>query len=340
MKKILKLLIILLLLPAKSILTIEPIPLEELSRPSMFLVKHERIYVLEMATVYIYSLKDFKLLKKFGKTGEGPEEFQYERGGRPLSMSFYNNQLLVNSELKVSYFDPQGNYLREKKVPVDRLLFPINGRLLGIGPTPGEDKKRYMGFTLFNKNFKSKKIIFLSDFEMGNTRKLLLPVTGFTYNPVYKGKIYVNANSEDFKINVYNTEGKKEYVIDKQYPKLKISENFRQEALDFFKTSLQFKRAYEFLKKILQIRENYPPIRDLQMQDDSIYVITFKRKGDLWECVKLDLKGKEQGRTFIPLNRYEHLTLYPILYSVYKGKIYTLVEDEKDEIWKIHISEI
>ena len=76
------------------------------------------------------------------------------------------------------------------------------------------------------------------------------------------------------------------------------------------------------------------------MSDDSIYVITFKRKGELWECIKMDLKGNEKGRTFIPLNVYEHLTFYPILYSVYKGKIYTLVEDEEDEIWKIHVSEI
>ncbi len=52
----------------------------------------------------------------------------------------------------------------------------------------------------------------------------------------------------------------------------------------------------------------------------------------------MDLNGNEKGRIFLHLNRYEHLSFYPLLYSVYNKKIYSLVEDEEDEIWKIHIS--
>jgi len=169
-------------------------------------------------------------------------------------------------------------------------------------------------------------------------RKFILPVTSFTFNPVYKNNIYLNANSEEFKINVYDSNGKIESVIEKNYPKLKIPANFKKEALDFFKKSPRFKNGYEMFKKILHIRENFPPIRDMIITEGFIYVLTFKRKGDLWECLRLDLKGEEKGRTFIPLNSYEHFTLYPILYSVYKGTIYSLVEDEEDEIWKVHIS--
>lgn len=340
MKKLLFIFIVLILMLIKTLLPITSVPLEKLSRPSMFIINNEKIYILEKATVFIYSFKDFKLIKEFGKAGEGPKEFRYDgRNGRPLSMVFYKNELMVNSEFKISYFDSYGNYKREEKVPVDRLLFPIKDKYLGIGMIPGENNRQYLGFTLHDKDFKSEKKIFLSKFEMNNPRKIVLPITSFTYNPVYKGNIYINASSERFNIKILNENGKKVRIIEKQYPPKKIPESFKTEALAFFKKSPQFKRAYEFIKKVLKIREYYPPIRDIQISDDFIYIITFKRKGDLWECIKMDLMGNEKGSAFIPLNQYEHLSFYPILYSVYKGKIYTLVEDEEDEIWKIHKTE-
>jgi hypothetical protein len=61
-----------------------------------------------------------------------------------------------------------------------------------------------------------------------------------------------------------------------------------------------------------------PVVTAMDISEDFIYVITFKRKGDLWECIKMDLKGNEKGRIFLLLNRYEHLSFYPLLYSVYK----------------------
>ncbi len=339
MKKLLLVLIALILMLARSILPVDTFPLEGLSRPSIFLVNYNRAFVLDQATVYVYSLKDFKLIKKFGKAGEGPQEFKYNpQNGKPMSMCFINNQLMVNSDHRASYFDLDGNFIKEEKISVDKLIFPLKEKFVGVGLIAKEDKRQYLGVTLHEKKFTSQKKVFLSDFELNNPRKLLLPVTSFTYNPVYKDKIYVNANSIDFKINVYDSNGDKEFEINKSYPKLKIPESFKKEALTFFKQSIRFKRNYEFIKKVMNIRKNFPPIRDIQLSDDLIYVITFKRRGDLWECIKLDLKGNEKGRTFIMLNRYEHFTMFPILYSVYEKNIYTLVEDEEDEVWKIHTS--
>jgi len=339
MKKLLMVLIVLILMFAKPVFSVNAVSLEGFSRPSILLVNFNRVYILEQTSVYIYSLKDFKLIKKFGKAGEGPREFKVNRAnGKPLSMCFYKNQLLINSDHKASYFDLDGNFIREEKVKVDRLLFPIGEKFLGIGLLPGKDKKQYLGFSLHNNKYTSKKNLFLSDIEITNPQKLLLPISSFTYNPVYKKRIYINANSNDFQINVYNNDGKQEYVIEKNYPKLKIPNSFRKEALTFFKTSPMFKRSFEYFKKIIKIKKNFPPIRDLQIIDGFIYIITFKQKGNLWECIKMDLKGNEKGRNFIKLNAFEHFTFYPLLYSVYKGNVYTLVEDEKDEIWKIHVS--
>ncbi len=339
MKKLLMVLIVLILLFVKFVFPADSVSLEGLSRPSILLVKYDRIYILEQASVYIYSLKDFKLIKKFGKAGEGPEEFKYSASdGKPLAMSFSDNSLMVSSDHRSSYFDLDGNYIKEEKVPVDKILFSIEYGFVGVGPMPPKDKKQFLGFTIHDKKFTSQKAVFVSDVEINNPKKLILPITSFTYNPVYKNKIYINANSDDFIINVYNSNRDKEYTIKKKYPKIQIPKSFKKDALNFFKNSPRFKRSYEFIRKILSVRKNFPPIRDLQITDDHIYVITFKRQGDLWECIKMDLKGNEKGKTFIALNTYEHFTMYPLLYSIHKGNIYTLVEDEEDEIWKIHIS--
>ncbi len=340
MKKTLILFLVTIFILPYIIYSEEPVELTDLVRPSMFIVDYDKVYILEEATVYVYSLKDYKLIKKFGKAGEGPKEFKYDgNDGRPLSMSFFKGQLIVNSTNKMSFFNQNGNYIKENKVTVDRLLFPINGKFLGIGPTAGEKNKQFIGFTIYDNKFKSPKVIFLSDFEMNNPTKLVLPVTSFTYNPVYKNRIYINANSDDFKIGVFDHNGKKEFVIEKDYPKVKIPGNFRDEALEFFRTNPRFKNAYEYVKRVLKIRTYFPPIRDIQIVRDHIYVLTFKRKGDLWECIKFDLKGKEKRRTFIKLDAYKHFSFYPILYSVYNNNIYSLVEDEDDEVWKIYVTD-
>ena len=316
-----------------------PVPLEEITQPSMFLVNYNKIYILENASIYIYSLKDFKLIKKFGQAGEGPREFKYRKDTpMPMSISFHENQLLVNSPNKITYFDLEGNYIRELNVKtVDRILYPFDNQYIGLGSTPGIDHRIFMGFTLFEKDLTVKKVLFISDFEVNNPRKITLPVTNYFYKPLYKGRIYINTSSDEFRINVYDKEGKPDYVINRKCPKIEVPATYKNEVLEFIRKSPKFQNGYEYFKKILEIREYFPPIRDLQMSDDAIYVITYKRKGELWECLKLDLKGNEMGRTFVKLNRVKHLVFYPLFYSVFKENIYSLVEDEEEEIWKLHV---
>ena len=41
--------------------------LEELIKPDIMFIGDDRMYITEGASIYIYSLKDYKLIKKFGK---------------------------------------------------------------------------------------------------------------------------------------------------------------------------------------------------------------------------------------------------------------------------------
>lgn len=52
------------------------VPLDEVEYPKTIIVDEGRVYLAEVEHIYIYSSANFKLLKKFGKQGEGPKEFK------------------------------------------------------------------------------------------------------------------------------------------------------------------------------------------------------------------------------------------------------------------------
>jgi len=313
----------------------EPVPLPGVVRPSVFIVKADRIYILENAIVSIYSLKDFTLIKQFGKAGEGPREFKYSgNNGRPLSMTFQGDKLAVNSTNRMSYFTLDGEYVGEENLVVDMLLFGVGGQFVGVGPTSdAEGKTQKIGFRLYDAKYKPGQLIFLSTLDVGNPRELMIPADTFTYNPVYKDRIYINSSSDRFVIDVFDAGGKKLYSIEKDYPLIPQGEENKKLTHEFFKTNPRFKPQYEYIKNILKFRDNFPPLRDFYLEADRIHAITYKRQGDLWEMIVLDLKGKELGRTFIPLAEYEPFTFYPILYSICQDKVYTLVENDEDDGW-------
>jgi hypothetical protein len=76
------------------------------------------------------------------------------------------------------------------------------------------------------------------------------------------------------------------------------------------------------------------------VDNDLLYVITNKTRNELWECIVMNLKGKELKRVFVPLPESEPYTYYPLLYSIEKGKFYALMENEDTENWKLNITEI
>jgi len=317
-------------------------PLSGVVRPSNFIVHGERIFVLDGATVSIFALKDNRLIKRFGKAGEGPGEFRYNAAqNRPLSMSVQNGELVVNSLNRLTFFTMEGDYIRELNPTTDVFFFRIKDSYVGLGPTSDGDANVFrLGFRIHDAGFKAGKLIHLTDFNLGIPDKFILPAEIFSYNPVYKDRIYIGTSPDEFNIDVFDSDGTKLYRIHKDYDRIPIGEEYKKLAHDFFRTSPRFRDAYELLSKVLAFRSHFPPIRDLQIIEDRIHVLTYRRQGDLWEMIVLDLKGTELKKIFIPLNEYEPFTLYPILFSVDHGKVYSLVEGDDGEEWIVKRSDL
>jgi hypothetical protein len=73
-------------------------------------VDSNHLYVSQLSTVYIYSLEDFQLKNKFGKEGEGPQEFK----GYAL-LNVQPQVLLINSMGKLSFFNKDGTFIKEMR---------------------------------------------------------------------------------------------------------------------------------------------------------------------------------------------------------------------------------
>lgn len=84
--------------------------LPEIMKPTAFSVDNNQLYIGEKSAIYLYSTKDFKLVKQFGRQGEGPGEFK----NNPI-LKVFPDYLLINAFGKLIYFSKNGELLKEKK---------------------------------------------------------------------------------------------------------------------------------------------------------------------------------------------------------------------------------
>ena len=86
--------------------------LKEIKQPKGLYVDKTQLYITENATIFIYSLDDFKLIKKFGQKGQGPQEFQ-TLPHVPVSIDVTTDKIIAGSIRKVSYFTKKGEFINE-----------------------------------------------------------------------------------------------------------------------------------------------------------------------------------------------------------------------------------
>ena len=312
-------------------------PLSGLMKPDMMVLEYDRIFITEGASIYIYSLKEFQLIKKFGKEGEGPREFKISPMGPPMLVVPANDKLFVTSQAKVSVFTKDGEFIKETKVMPFQLYWPVKNKFIGTGNTADDKGQTVLSVNLHNEKFEKLKELYVSDFQMGPSFIWDFPVNNFVFRP-YKDKIYLVAGKEGFVIDVFDEMGARLRRIKKDYKTIKVPRDYKDKTLDWFKTNPNFRQLWEYFKNRITFKSNYPPIQDMFVEDERIYVITFKKqKGDT-ECIIMDLQGNEKKRVFIPLPELVGMDYYA-KYDIYNRAFYTLVENEDEEVWELHRSD-
>ncbi len=350
------LLVLFLLLSAGLVWATKVVPLPDVVNPGTFTVDLDgkQLYITEGINVYIYSLPELKFLKKFGKRGEGPKEFLPPFGGQ-IRLDSQKDQFMVISAFKLSFFEKDGAYKNEVKAPprllTNRYIRDMGKHYIASTLKPGtkEEKNRLMiAYTIYDKKFQEVNAVrrVMQDYQGVQSGVGFNPLTWYLFGPAiyyYDNKIFLcHYGSEDSNfIYVYDNAGKKLYDIPLKHNLLP----FNAKEQNRFKASFvsdQDKQMYAVHKNLFQFPDHFPGRQSFIVTDNKIYVQTFNRKGEEKDekCLFLimDLKGKLLKKVWLP---FQFINPYmPYLYTISNGKLYQGIEDDEEEEWAMHITDI
>ena len=101
--------------------------------------------------------------------------------------------------------------------------------------------------------------------------------------------------------------------------------------------------ALIMMMKPIKFPEYFPAVAAMFITGDKIYVVTFKTtplddSTDNFDVLVFDLKGKFLKKILLPVKMMDPIQFYP--YTIHEGKMYQLVENEDEEAYEVHITEI
>lgn len=312
------------------------VELLDLLDPAAIHVDGNQMYITEHATIYIYSTKDYHLIKKFGRRGEGPKEFKLGEEDQ-VDLFVLPGYLQINSEARVSFFTKDGNYIKEISTLHGRWLRPLGKNFVGMRPVFDEKNIRYHVVNLYDSNCNKVKEIYREKAEIQHRRQTFNAVswTRDIYHN-YREKIFVDGKNKV--IRVFDNKGEKLYDINLKYDRIKITDEIKNKYLKYYRENPFWRQRWERLKKWYIFPDYLPVVQDFVVKDERIYILTYKEENDKFEFLVLDIKGKLLKKVFLPLVKSSYIWYYP--WDISKGKLYKIVEKEDSERYELHVDEI
>jgi len=316
----------------------------DLLNPRYLIVDNNQIIISDYPHVYLYSLDDYSLIKKIGREGMGPGEFHVIQANmnlkeRGLVVSVRPDHMAANSTSRLSYFTRKGDFIREIKLPygINAKFLSLGDQLLGFLPL----REGKLSVTLFDKDLKKQNEILNCDYWFNlQSRK---PANFFDrasdtlFVSIYKDRIYLaRGDAPLFAMHVYDFKGNKLITVEHDSEKFRIPPSFTGEIHEHFK--IKFQRSANYTIKNLNLPKHFPAIRNFSVQDDKIYVLTFKKVSRENEVLVFDVNGNLLKKVFLPVRVMNPELLCP--FSFYKDMFYQLVFNEETVNWELHITDI
>lgn len=323
--------------------------LTEVMQPSMIAVDGNELYVVDGPTFYVYSLKDLKLLRKFGKKGEGPGELMVFPF-MPNKITVLEDRVFVTGLGKAISFSKDGKYIKEFKTHQQVFQLIPAGKNFVARELVRRAQPSYSSITLYNSKMEKLKELYRQDWVTQGTppRYSIDMLMDFTSIAVWDGKIYIEQSPKGFIIDVFDSDGNKLYRINNDYQKRKITgkdkQSLEQQLADdpSIKNDLKSLGGWKEAKKLFKLvyPDYYPPIKDIEVSGGKLYVRTYNWKGDKGEYLVMDLKGNLLKTIYLSRNLEEGILARIAggkLYTMTDGKLYFLKENEEEEVWELHI---
>jgi len=156
--------------------------------------------------------------------GQGPGEFQQFHG---LKIFFMNNQIWATSTIKLAKFDKKGEFLEEQRLDRSPAFFVDESRYITLKHQRREEGQSRR-VTLVNMAIKEDIVFFEAVREWlirkGNSvfgESWATPSIYYAYCP-FSDRVFAALN-EEYKIHVYDLEGKVIQIIERPYKYVKVN---------------------------------------------------------------------------------------------------------------------
>jgi hypothetical protein len=316
-------------------------------------VDKDRLFIRDEGFIFIYSLSDFSLIKKFGRQGQGPGEFQTY----PF-LIITGDEIFIGERTKIMRFSRNGDFLAETKLsysysgfyplmPVgdNYVGFPLSrvdnsGRLIGnIYSGEFEQMREFYGTIPFRippppppkPGSKTAPAVINQDFEV---------IRDYVSYEVSEDKIFIADTRKGFFIAVFDSRGQPLYEIDLPYEETKVPKQFKDA---FYDRVRQSDHAEElFRRNNYLFRKVFPAFGEFQINDGKIYVTSSIHEENLYEIVVLDLQGGILKRSLsLPSKLYlralHNNMMGTRVYAIHDSKIYSLDYNENEDMYELFI---
>ncbi len=325
-----------------------------LNRPGTIQVANDELYVIEDATVFVYSLNECRLKRKFGRKGDGPGELKVVPSW-VNGITVFPGSVYVESVDKIVEFSRDGNLKKERKKPVESAKFtPVGNNFVGKKVKRDlSNRTMLITIVLYNSDLEEIKELYRQKFPQQPARRggKIELFSDFLDFQVTDDKIFIEESPKGFVIEVFDGDGNRLYQIEKKHRKINVTRAHQRDAIMGLKEDPTIKRRlkqfgnWENLTRAMQFTFPHymPPIRHLDISDKKLYVQTFNVVNKKVEHIVMDLKGKFLGKFYLPELPNPGLkgkALGVRLHAIENNKLYYLKEDPDKEQWVLHIEKI
>lgn len=310
----------------------------------------EELFVLDEVVVYVYSLKDYRFLRKFGRKGNGPGEMVYHRVS-PVQMELFNNNVYLYRMFKLVNFSKDGKLVGENKfrflitqiVPLEKGFIIVKLRLANQY-VAGKEKFGTITLLLFDTEFKRPKDIYQKKFPAQDVEK-----DGYQIFRPNKDLIVRNSKKHLFifdsqkgpHISTFDEGGVPMEPIFLNLPRIPVSKEFKNDVIEWMKLDPYLKVFIDDWNLKIRFTQYFPVLRNFTIKNDRIYCQTYIKENRMSKFFIFNLKGECLKKIFLPSSEREMIRFGTNkIYDFHNNKYYYLVDNEKDETWELYMAEI
>ncbi len=312
--------------------------LAELSNPHDIITDNNHLIIsdgTEGTSIYFYTIDDLALYSTFGGTGDTTCTFTVS-SGHSVGMDIRDDTLLITSHWKTSFFTKTGDLIAEHPIKNDTYSYKfLEDHYVGNDDLTVNDTMYYT-FNLYNKQFDFiKEITRTAGSNQGHNglQVLVREYQGLTY----KKKFYFKGKSDDFVIEIYDSNGDNVDVVSLPYERIPIKELHKEYVYRMYKEHPLFGQFFDAIKERIVFPEYLPAIHNINVANDVIYALTYESDSTSSVMYTLDLNGRLIEKLNVPLKWKGATEAYP--YTISNGYLYQLIMT-KSERWELEVIEL